>query len=334
MQYRTLGSSGVNASVVGFGAWAIGGWMWGGTDEAAAIRAIHAALDEGMNLLDTAPIYGFGLSEEIVGRAIAGRRDQVVLATKCGLVWDSDGGDHFFDSDEEHPCEGGERKVNRFLGPASIRQEVERSLQRLGTDIIDLYQTHWQESTTAIEDTMAALLALKDEGKIRAIGASNATPEQLAQYAACGPLDSDQELFGMIDRNKAAANLDYCAENQVAFLAYSPLAQGLLTGKIGPERTFEAGDQRNKKARFAVANRQRMAAMLAEFEPVRAKYDCDFAQLTIAWTVAQRGCSHALVGARTPAQAVANAKGGALVLAEEDLALIDRALASHGPAIV
>jgi len=334
MQYRPLGSSGIPASVVGLGTWAIGGWMWGGTDETAAIRAIQAALDEGMNLLDTAPIYGFGRSEEIVGKAIADRRDQVVLASKCGLVWDWAGGDFFFDSDEEHPRQGAERRIHRFLAPESIRREVENSLRRLGTEVIDLYQTHWQETTTAIEDTMAALLALRDEGKIRAIGASNATPAQLGQYTACGPLDSDQELFGMLDRGQAADNLDYCADHQVAFLAYSPLAQGLLTGKIGPERTFEAGDQRSRKSRFAVENRRRVAALLAEFEPVRAKHNIDFAQLAIAWTVAQRGCSHALVGARTPEQAVANAKAGAVTLDLEDLALLGRALAAHGPAIV
>jgi aryl-alcohol dehydrogenase-like predicted oxidoreductase len=334
MQYRPLGSSNIQASVVAYGAWAIGGWMWGGTDEAAAIRSIHAALDAGITLIDTAPIYGFGVSEEIVGKAIAGRRDQVVLATKCGLVWEGDKGDHFFDSDDAHPTQGGEHRIYRYLGPESIRREVEASLRRLQTDAIDLYQTHWQETTTAIEDTMAELLRLKDEGKIRAIGASNANPDQLAEYSAVGPLDVDQELFSMLDQDKAAPNLDYCAENQVAFLAYSPLAQGLLTGKVGPERTFEPSDQRSRKPRFAVENRQRVADLLAEFAPVQEKHDVDLAQLTIAWTVAQRGCSHALVGARTPEQAVANAKGGAVVLDEEDLALMEKALAKHGPEIV
>jgi aryl-alcohol dehydrogenase-like predicted oxidoreductase len=333
MQYRPLGSSGIQASVVGYGAWAIGGWMWGGTDEAAAICSIHAALDAGITLIDTAPIYGFGVSEEIVGKAIAGRRDQVVLATKCGLVWEGDKGDHFFDSDDAHPTQGGEHKIYRYLGPESIRREVEVSLRRLQTDTIDLYQTHWQETTTAIEDTMAELLRLKDQGKIRAIGASNATPEQLAEYAAVGPLDADQELFSMLDRAKAAADLDYCAESQVAFLAYSPLAQGLLTGKIGPERTFEPGDQRNRSPRFHAENRQRVAGLLAEFAPVLEKHGVSLAQLAIAWTVAQRGCSHALVGARTPEQAIANAKGGTVVLDAEDLALMQRALAKHGPAI-
>jgi aryl-alcohol dehydrogenase-like predicted oxidoreductase len=308
--------------------------MWGGTDEAAAIRSIHAALDAGINLIDTAPIYGFGVSETIVGKAIADRRDKVVLATKCGLVWEGNAGDHFFDSDDTHPRQGADRQVFRYLGPESIRREVEASLSRLGTDVIDLYQTHWQETTTAIEDTMAELLRLKDQGKIRAIGASNATPEQMAEYAAVGPLDCDQELFSMLDRAKAAGNLDYCAENGVGFLAYSPLAQGLLTGKIGPERTFEEGDQRNKKPRFAVENRTRVVKLLAEFAPVADKHGINLAQLAIAWTVAQRGCSHALVGARTPEQAIANAKGGAVVLDAEDLALMEVALDAHAADIV
>ena len=138
----------------------------------------------------------------------------------------------------------------------------------------------------------------------------------------------------MLDRAKAADDLDYCADNNAAFLAYSPLAQGLLTGKVGPERTFEAGDQRNTKPRFSVENRERVAAMLAEFAPLLEKYDINLAQLTIAWTVAQRGCTHALVGARTPEQAVANAKGGTVVLDEQDLSSMEQALAKHGPEIV
>ena len=164
MERREIGASGIRASAIGLGTWAIGGWMWGGTDEADSIAAIRASVDTGVTLIDTAPAYGMGRSEEIVGKAIAGRRDEVVLATKCGLVWHTDKGNHFFDQDG--------KPVHRYLGPESIAHELEQSLRRLGTDHIDLYITHWQDPTTPIAETMGALEDLRKAGKIRAIGAS------------------------------------------------------------------------------------------------------------------------------------------------------------------
>ncbi len=321
MQYRDLGKSGIKASVVALGTWAIGGWFWGGADENDAVKAIHAALDNGMNLLDTAPMYGMGHSEEVVGRAIAGRRDKVVLATKCGLVWDgtnNGGGEYHFSTDEKTKRDDGSIKVYRYLDGASIRRELELSLKRLGTDYIDLYQTHWQDGSTKIAETMETLMALKKEGKIRAIGCSNATPAQMQEYIDAGQLDVDQELYSMFDRKHEGGNLDFCADNNVAFLAYSPLSQGLLTGKIGPERKFGDGDQRNTKERFSVANRARIADMLASFAPLTEKYDCTVGQLVIGWTVAQRGCSHALVGARDEAQVFENLKGGDIVITDAE----------------
>jgi len=330
MKHRPLGGSGIEASVVGFGAWAIGGWMWGGADRAAAVRAIHAALDAGINLIDTAPIYGFGASEEIVGEALRGRRDKAVLATKCGLVWHVEKGDHFFNSDEKHPrADATERKVYRCLDPKVIRHEVEQSLRRLGVETIDLYQTHWQDPTTPVADTMAELLTLKQAGKIRAIGVSNATPEQIDQYRAVGTLDSDQELYSMLDRKVEASQLPYCAGHGLAFLAYSPIAQGLLTGKIGPDRAFDEGDQRNLKPRFSVENRRKVAAMLDVFRPVADAHRVTPAQLAIAWTVSQTGCTHALVGARTPEQAAENAKAGDVELAPADLDVMRKAIETH-----
>ncbi len=179
MRYRMVGQSGIETSVVAFGAWAVGGWWWGGADDSESIDAIRKALDLGITFIDTAPVYGLGHSEEVVGKAIKGRRDEVVLATKCGLVWHTDRGSHFFD-------EAG-RGVRRYLGAESIRYEVEQSLRRLQTDVIDLYQTHWQDATTPIEETMGALLELKREGKIRAIGVSNATVEEMDEYRKAGP---------------------------------------------------------------------------------------------------------------------------------------------------
>lgn len=225
---REIGRSGVKASAVGLGTWAIGGWMWGGTDEAQSIAAIQASLDAGVTLIDTAPAYGLGRSEEIVGKALAGRRDKAVIATKCGLVWHTQKGNHFFDQDG--------KPVHRHLGRDSIVHEVEESLRRLGTDYIDLYITHWQDPTTPIEETVAALEELKQAGKIRAIGASNVNRSELEQYIETGSLDAIQERFSMIDRQIETDLLPLTIANGVSTLSYSSLALGLLSGAIGPER--------------------------------------------------------------------------------------------------
>ena len=171
---REIGSSGISASAVGLGTWAMGGWMWGGGDDAGSIRAIHASLDAGISLIDTAPAYGLGRAEELVGRAITGRRDDVVLVTKCGLVWDTGAGQPFVEQDG--------KMIHRYLGARSVREELEASLRRLGTDHVDVFITHWQDPTTPIAETMQALEALKAEGKTRAIGISNASSEDLKAY--------------------------------------------------------------------------------------------------------------------------------------------------------
>ncbi len=321
MQYRPLGQSGIMASVASLGAWAIGGWPWGGTDEAEAIAAIRAAIDAGVNMIDSAPGYGLGLSEEIVGKAIAGRRDEVVLATKCGLEWHTPVGDSWFD-------EMGTR-VYRHLGPDSVRHELELSLRRMGTDHLDLYQTHWPDPDTPIADTMGVLLALKQEGKIRAIGASNVNPALMGEYRALGPLDADQERYSMLDRNLEAEQLPYCLAHNIAVLAYSPIAQGLLTGAIGPDRTFAEGDLRINNPRYSVENRQRVAALLDDLRPIADGRGLMLSQLVIAWTIAQPGLTHALVGARNPKQAVENAVPGDVVLTPEEIAAINAALGRH-----
>ena len=320
MRYRLLGQSGIEASVVAFGAFTVGGWRWGGADERDSIEAIRGALDVGINLIDTAPVYGLGRSEEIVGKAIQGRRDEVVLATKCGLVWHTDAGAHFFD-------EWG-KPIHRYLGAESIRYELEQSLRRLRTDVIDLYQTHWQDETTPIEETMAVLLDLKREGKIRAIGVSNATIEQMDEYRFIGPVDSDQEKYSMLDREMDLKQLPCCAGNNIAVLAFSPLAQGLLAGKVAVDREFPEDDFRSQELRFSVENRRKVLAFLEEVRPIADAHDATFAQLAIAWTLARPGLTHALVGARNPQQARENVAAADIVLGDGELATIDAALAS------
>ena len=317
---REIGRSGVRASAVGLGTWAIGGWMWGGTDEAESISAIQASLDAGVTLIDTAPAYGLGRSEEIVGKAIAGRRDKAVIATTCGLVWHTQKGRHFFDQDG--------RPVHRYLGRASIVHELEESLRRLGTDYIDLYITHWQDPTTPVEETVAALEDLKQAGKIRAIGASNVNRSELEQYLATGALDAIQERFSMIDRAIEADLLPLTVRNGVSTLSYSSLALGLLSGTIGPDRVFSGDDQRRDNPRFSVANRQKAKDFAEAIRPVAERHGASIAQVVIAWTLAQPGVTFALCGARNPAQALDNARAGTLRLGTEDIAAIDAAIAA------
>ncbi|MCZ4292170.1 aldo/keto reductase [Hoeflea alexandrii] len=321
MLTRPIGNSGIEASVVGLGTWAIGGWMWGGTEEKQSIAAIQESIEEGVSLIDTAPAYGQGLSETIVGKAIQGRRDKVVLATKCGLVWHTQKGNHFFDYDG--------KPVHRYLGKESILYEVEQSLTRLKTDHIDLYITHWQDATTPLGETMEALELLKSQGKIRAIGASNVSVDDLRSYAASGQLDAIQEEYSMIKRDIESTLLPICAEHGVSTLSYSSLALGLLSGKMGPDRTFTGDDQRKDNPRFSISNRQKIASLMAELKPIADRHQASSAQIVIAWTVQQPGITFSLCGARNPEQARENARAGRIRLTSEELNRINEAAATH-----
>lgn len=317
---REIGTSGVKASAVGLGTWAIGGWMWGGTDEVESISAIQASLDAGVTLIDTAPAYGLGRSEEIVGKALKGRRDKAVIATKCGLVWHTQKGRHFFDQDG--------RPVHRYLGRDAIFHEVEQSLKRLCTDHIDLYITHWQDPTTEVGETMDALKDLKKAGKIRAIGASNVDAGDLKAYIATGGLDAIQERFSMIDRGIEKELLSLTTANGISTLSYSSLALGLLSGTIGPERVFSGDDQRKDNPRFSTENRRKVASFAEAIRPVADQHRASIAQIVIAWTLSQPGVTFALCGARNPAQAKDNARAGEIRLSPEDHSTIDRAITS------
>ncbi len=328
MIYRKLGKSEIEASVIALGTWVMGGWMWGGADEKESIAAIEASIDHGVNLIDTAPVYGFGASEEIIGKAISGKREKVILATKCGLVWERKIGDFFFFSNKDIVSDANsDFEVYKYLGPESIRKELEDSLRRLSTDYIDLYQTHWQESTTPIEDTMAELTKLKDEGKIRAIGVSNATPEQMKEY---GAIATDQEKFSMLQRDIVKkGNTDYCCENNIAVLAYSPLTQGLLSGKIKPDYSFNDGDARKNKPLFQGENLAKVNSMLNDMKELADSNGLTYAQLILRWTFAQRGITHLLCGARNEKQAIENAFAGEMELSEETIGIMDSIFSKH-----
>ncbi|PID55791.1 aldo/keto reductase [candidate division KSB3 bacterium] len=315
MKMRTLGTSNIEASAVALGAWAIGGgpW-WGESDNELSIRAIHAALDLGVNLIDTAPVYGFGNSEEVVGRAIKDRRDKVILATKCGLWWHDSTGNIFF--------EMAGKTIRRTLGPATIRQEIELSLKRLGTDYIDLYQTHWPSldpDNETIAETMDCLMTLKQQGKIRAVGASNVNVEQIQAYQAAGVLDAIQPRYSMLDRKAEASVFPFCVKQTISTLVYSPLEQGLLTGNIGMDYVVEPETARFRIPWFKPENRQRVLKMLEGWNDLTEQYSCRLSQLVIAWTIEQRGVTYALCGSRKPEHSIENAGAGHIDLAAEDL---------------
>ena len=317
MQYRQLGDSGVRASEVMLGTWAIGGWMWGGTDDEEAVAAINRALDIGMDTIDTAPMYGFGHSERVVGRAIRGRkRDEVVLATKCGLRWDLEEGESYFETEDN---EGRPHKVFRNLKKHSILEEVNRSLERLGVDYIDLYQCHWPDSTTPLGETMEALVQLLEEGKIKAIGVSNFAEQMIEECLQHGPIHSDQPLYNMLDRDIEEGLQAYCARRNVALVVYSPLHQGLLTGKVTMDRTFGEGDQRNWRPWFKPHNRRRVLAFLDKLGPIAQRHGKTVSQLAINWCLCQHGITSAIVGARRPEQVDENAGGSGWKLDEEEL---------------
>ncbi len=327
MQYRNLGSTDIRASVIGFGTFPLGGWLWGGVDEAAAVTTIQKAVDAGINLIDTAPLYGNGRAEEIVGKAIAGRRDKVVLATKCGSLWSTEDwpegqGQLFFYTDGELPSfEGGKYRIYNYLRPESIVREVEASLKRLKTDYIDLLQTHQQDPTTPIDDTMAALEKLRDQGKIRAIGSSNVTSDQLRQYCDAGTLASTQEYYSYLNRSvERNGVLDLCREKGISFLAYTSLEQGLLTGTLDPAERFAEKDFRNYAPQFAPERIAKINAALARLQPIRERHGLTVSQLMLAWVLSQYDRMHVLCGMRNPKRIDENVRVGEVLLTAEEMA--------------
>jgi aryl-alcohol dehydrogenase-like predicted oxidoreductase len=273
-------------SRIGLGTWAIGGWMWGGTDEPESIRTIERALDLGVNLVDTAPVYGFGRSEEIVGKAVGSGalRDRVAIATKCGLAW-RDG------------------KVHRDSSRARIRQEVEDSLRRLRTGWIDLYQVHWPDAAVPFEETAEELARLKEEGKIRAIGVSNFAPAQLERFASRAPLATVQPPYNLFERGIERDVLPWCRAHGVATLTYGALCRGLLSGRMTEDTKFLGDDLRRFDPKFRPP---RFGQYLAAARALRSYADLELGrsllEVAVRWLLDQPGVSVALWGARRPDQ--------------------------------
>jgi aryl-alcohol dehydrogenase-like predicted oxidoreductase len=285
MEQIRIGRTELTASRVALGTWAIGGWMWGGTDEAESIATIQAAVERGVTLIDTAPVYGFGRSEAIVGKALeeAGLRDRVLIATKVGLNW-KDG------------------QVFRDCRPERLRQEVEDSLKRLRTDRIDLYQVHWPDLETPIEETAATLEALRREGKIRSIGVSNYSPAQMAAFRAVARLDAVQPPYNLFERAIEADVLPYAMDTQLTVLCYGSLCRGLLAGRITEDTVFTGDDLRRFDPKFKPGRRQQYLHAVKELATLaRERFDKSLLALAVRWVLDQ-GPTIALWGARRPGQ--------------------------------
>ena len=315
MRCIEIGKSGIKVSAMGMGTWAVGGGTWWGeNDDNRSIEAIRQALAGGITWVDTAPVYGFGHSEEVVGKALRGCRDQVVLSTKCGLQWDNTSGTFHFSRDGH--------EVYRDLSPKGLRRDLENSLKRLGTDYIDVYYTHWQSqgpSAVLIEDTMGELMKMKAEGKIRAVGASNVTISHLKEYLKYGPLDVIQEKFSMVDRNLEQELLPFCLSNGITVQTYSPLEQGLLTGKIGMDYQVKPGEVRENRKWWIRENRKLVLDMLAGWSDLAQKYQTTVGNLVIAWTMAHCKNFNVLCGARKPEQVSENLKACSFILEKADI---------------
>ena len=312
MQKRLLGDSGLEVSAIALGTWAMGGAVetWGRVDDRESIAAIHQALDLGINLVDTAPIYGLGHSEEIVGKVIQGRRSEVLVATKCGLLFPKS-------SDELPP---------RCLSRGSILRECEDSLRRLRTDVIDVYQCHWPDPETHIRETMDALTTLLKQGKIRAIGLSNFSCEQMTAAREFGPVHCLQPPFSMLQLRAAEDLIPYCVEHRIGVLAYSPLSKGLLTGKFDKDSRFEG--IRSQDPEFLGERYRRNLGIVDQLGKIAAGYDKTVTQLVINWTASFRGVTAPIVGAKRPSQVVENAGGMGWTIGEEDRARIDAIVGS------
>jgi aryl-alcohol dehydrogenase-like predicted oxidoreductase len=284
LEFSAIPGTSLRVSPVAIGTWAIGGWMWGGTDEAESVATIRAAFEHGINLVDTAPAYGFGRSEEIVGKAIAeGRfRSDVLIATKAGLQWD-----------------GG--KVSRNASRARIMREVEDSLRRLRTDYIDIYQVHWPDPLITIEETAEAMHTLLEQGKIRAIGVSNFSVGQMERFRRVAPLHVLQPPYNMFERGIEADLLPYCRQNNIATLGYGALCRGLLSGRMRADTVFDGDDLRRTDPKFLEPRFAQYLAAVGKLDRLAQRFGKRVIHLAVRWMLDQ-GITTALWGARHPRQ--------------------------------
>ena len=323
MSLVKLGDSGLEVTQIAFGAWAIGGWMWGGNDEKDSRRALDASIDMGITSIDTAPVYGFGLSERIVGEAIQGKRDRVQVFTKYGLRWDTEQGELFFSTLNN---EGTALNIHRYAGKESIIRECEDSLKRLKTDYIDLYQIPWPDPTTAIEESMEAVEQLIQQGKVRAAGVSNYNADEMKQAAGSLILASNQVSYSMLKRDIEEETIPYSIANNIGIIVYSPMQRGILGGKIKPDHQFKDGDTRPDTPYYQKENIIKINEFLEQIKPIAADKNVSLAQLVLRWTLQMPGITCLLAGARNEKQLVENAGALEFELSREDMEFINESI--------
>ena len=307
METRKLGKNGPDLTVIGFGAWAIGGaWIygWGKTEDSESIRAIDAAIDNGINWIDTAAAYGLGHSEKVIGKAVKGKRDKVFIATKCGLV-----------SEDQW-------SVRNNLKPESIRKEAERSLKELNTDYIDLFQIHWPDPNTPIEESWQAIADLKKEGKVRYIGVSNFDVPLLEKCMAIEQVQSLQPPYSMLKREVEESILSYCKDNGIGVVAYSPMQSGLLTGKFDINKLAE-DDWRLRERMFKEPQLSKILAFVEKLRSIAGKSGKSVGNLAVAWVLNNPALTAAIVGARNAKQVEENIKAADYKLTSDELAEIE-----------
>jgi len=315
MERRRLPGTDREVSAIGLGTWVAGGAMWGGSEPKLIDKTIEKALDLGIDLIDTAPVYGFGRSEEIVGESLAtrGARDRVFLATKCGLVWDDAG------------------RIRRDSSPAAVRRDVDASLQRLRTDRIDLVQVHWPDPATPIPETIRTLEDLRREGKLLLYGVSNYSAVQLREALSAGRPVVNQVPYNLFEREIEAELLPACREADVGVFAYGAICRGLLSGKIRKETTFSEGDLRRSDPKFQRPLLDRYLAAVDRLRPVAYARNKKLTQLAVRWLLDQPGVTAALWGARSPAQIEEAAGASGWRLSPGELEGIDRIVREEVP---
>lgn len=312
MRYRKIANISQPVSELGLGTWVTGGWLWGGSDEADSHAAIQKALECGVTLIDTAPVYGFGLSETIVGQVVRDLkiRDKVILATKCGLEWNEK-----------------QTAIRRNSSPQRILKEIDDSRRRLQTDVVDLYQVHWPDSSTDFAFTMETLVKLMNRGIIRAIGLSNFNVEQMNACLAAGPVHALQPSYNLYEREIEKEILPFAAEKKLAVLSYGSLCRGLLSGKVTKGAVFREGDIRRVDPKFQPAFLGQYLDANRELAVFAKKRALTLPELALSWAAGHPAVTCALIGARTPAQAGQNFAGKTILLNAEERAEIDAILA-------
>ncbi|MCD0474576.1 aldo/keto reductase [Flavobacterium sp. EDS] len=324
MEYRKLGNTELELSAITYGAFAIGGTMWGGNEKKDSIASIHASIDNGVTTLDTAPFYGFGLSEEMIGEALKSQnRSKVQILSKFGLVWDGSNqgkGEFFFDAEDN----GKNIPVYKFASKANIIKEVEESLKRLQTDYIDLLQIHWPDATTPISETMEAMELLIQQGKIKAAGVCNYNVAQIQEAQKTIQLASNQVSYSMLNRSIEADLVPLTIAQNIGIIAYSPMERGLLTGKYFTDSKLKDNDHRN--GYFSQFDLPKVKTLVEELSSLANSKNATLAQLVLRWTTLQKGITIVLAGARNAEQAISNAKAMDFDLSASELDFINQAI--------